>query len=204
MTAFAISSSRYSLLPRRPMRREASGCMSTPMTKAAKALSGIRIEDDIHEAEPVAALTALEDICEPNGPGVSSSPRASLCRCSGKPRAWAGWMGGKRPAGSFDELKTVAPGDLALPMTASKARPRSSLPVRAIRARADRRKMSTRASAPSSINQSQVVESDYQIHRMSLSPPSGLRVNLSAALRRHRHRARDHCEHAAKRLSHDS
>ena len=29
MTGCAISSSRYSLLPRRPMRREASRCMST-------------------------------------------------------------------------------------------------------------------------------------------------------------------------------
>jgi hypothetical protein len=52
------------------------------MMKAAKALSGIRSEDDTHEAALVAALTALEAICEPNGE-VSSSPRVALCRCSG-------------------------------------------------------------------------------------------------------------------------
>jgi len=39
------------------------------MMKAARALSGIRSEDDTREAALVAALTALEVICEPNRPG---------------------------------------------------------------------------------------------------------------------------------------
>jgi hypothetical protein len=34
------------------------------MVKAARALSGIRVEDDTEEAPLVAALTALRDTCE--------------------------------------------------------------------------------------------------------------------------------------------
>jgi len=36
------------------------------LVKAAKALAGIRVEHDAEEAAPIAALTALERICEPN------------------------------------------------------------------------------------------------------------------------------------------
>lgn len=40
------------------------------MAKAAKALAGIRVEHDTHEAALIAALMALEDICEPNQESV--------------------------------------------------------------------------------------------------------------------------------------
>jgi len=40
------------------------------MVKSARAMSGIRIENDTHEAALVASLTALEDICESNGQGI--------------------------------------------------------------------------------------------------------------------------------------
>jgi hypothetical protein len=48
------------------------------MMKAVQALSGIRIEDDSHEAGLVAALTAREGICEPNGRGIVISAGSAL------------------------------------------------------------------------------------------------------------------------------
>ena len=48
------------------------------MAKAARALSGIRTEHDTQEAAVVAALTALEGICEPDGRGIVISAGAAL------------------------------------------------------------------------------------------------------------------------------
>ena len=48
------------------------------MMKAARVQSGIRSEDDTHEGALVAALTALEVICEPNRPGIGEKRGNSL------------------------------------------------------------------------------------------------------------------------------
>jgi hypothetical protein len=54
-----------------------SGLYVGAMVRAAEALSGIRSDDDSDEAALVAALTALQDICQPNN-GIAISAGSAL------------------------------------------------------------------------------------------------------------------------------
>jgi len=66
------------------------------MVKAARALSGIRIENDTHEAALVAALTALEGICGPKGRGYRHLVGRRSLAVPGNPERLAGWTAGKK------------------------------------------------------------------------------------------------------------
>ena len=106
------------------------------MTKAAKALSGIRIEDDIHEAALVAALTALEDICEPKGReyrhlrgrrsvGVPGNPGLGLDGWEGKGPPVLSMNSNRCPRGSRtadDSIETTPPPLAAGPSNSSASR----------------------------------------------------------------------------------
>jgi hypothetical protein len=55
------------------------------MVKEARAMSGIRIQNDTHEVALVAVITTLDGICAPNGRGIviSASRALSLFRKPG-------------------------------------------------------------------------------------------------------------------------